>query len=196
MKNYIGYIVIAVIIALNTFSSCNNEVKEEPKPIEIDSLAVRDSMKQLYSLKLKKEETADFILDSVALRYSIDGNLILNKNVLIEVRLFDDIYKDNNQIHLIINDYDKYIDLTCTPEQLDSLNRVQKEAKFQASNNSTLFLTFKPNYVKKINQEYVSNSSPDDDPETKDESFIEIDSHADRFKIKGSLINFKIYQYE
>jgi hypothetical protein len=192
-KNIIGYLVIVILTALHMCGSCTNEVKEEPKPIEIDSFAVRDSLKQLYSLRLKEKLNADFILDSVGLRYSIDGKLIINKNVLVEVYNIDDIYEDNNQIHLMIYDYDKYIDLTCTPQQLNALKSIQDGAEFR---RSSFFMTFKPNYVKKINLNYVSNNNSDDDPETEDESYIEVDKFGGKFKIKGTLINFNIYQYE
>ncbi len=152
--------------------------------MEVDSTALRESSRKARLNKILIQEKPDFILDSVNLKYSIDGQKIINKKVLIDISRISDIFEDKDRInHIISNDsYGRHIDLICTTEQVEIIR--------DANYNNVIYLIINPISIRKIDFEYVSSVDDDYFEEgEKPTSMIQVENLRNKFIIKGKLIN-------
>ncbi|MES2446241.1 MAG: hypothetical protein V4546_03600 [Bacteroidota bacterium] len=174
----------AIIYSALIISCENTSDKSDEK--EIDSAELRESAQQATLNKIVAKEKPDFILDSLKLKYSIDGQKIINKSVLVHVSRIRDIYTDKDSVdHIVINGrYKNYIDLTCTTEQINTIRKINR------GNDTYLIIT--PVAIRKIDIEYVSNVDDIFDEREELTSRIEIDNFQDHFMIKGRLIKISL----
>lgn len=183
-------LIFSVVIFTSLIISCENTSTRSEKN-EMDSISVQESVKKAVLNKILIQEKPDFILDSLNLEYTIDGEKIINKKVLVDVSRIRDIYEDKDRInHIIINgSYRHYIDLTCTSEQV----KIIRDANYKNS----IYLIIDPVSVRKIDFEYVSSVDGEFFEEgEKPMAQIEVEDLRKRFIIKAKLINIKTIAHE
>lgn len=183
-------LIFSVFIFTSLIISCENTSTRSEKN-EVDSISVQESVKKAALNKILIQEKPDFILDSLNLEYTIDGQKIINKKVLVDVSRIRDIYEDKDRInHIIINgSYRHYIDLICTSEQV----KIIRDANYKSS----IYLIINPISVRKIDFEYVSNVNGEFFEEgEKPTAHIDVEDLRKRFIINGKLINIKTTAHE
>lgn len=174
------------IIFLAFIVSCESNSSSQHEDKKVDSSEMKESIRQAELNKILIQEKPDFILDSLDLEYTIDGQKILNKKVLVDISRVRDIYEDKERVnHIIINgSYRHYIDLICTSEQI----KIIRDDNYKSS----IYLVISPISFRKIDLEYVSSVDGDFFEEgEKPTAQIDIEDLHNRFIIKGKLINIK-----
>lgn len=175
----------------NFLISCNSEIKDDT--VQVDSTAIKDSIKTARIEMLVKQQNADYFLDSLYLGeydYTIDAQKVVNKKVLIDYAGIEDIYQDNNGFHLVLYENHCLIRLICSAEQVSFIRNTNPDTHI-------FYLTMQPDYVKKVNLRLVSNVENDGDEETPDKADIAMERFysSSFFKINGKLVDIKAEEY-